>query len=385
MHNVLFMKILLAGEYSRLHNSLKEGLLRLGHTVHLVSGGDFFKNFPSDFSVKPVFSEKKSVIPFRKAVYRFTKFDFARLETAIRVKKILPQLKNYDIVQLINIYPFETPVKTEQKILETLFKQNKKSFLLACGDDYHTNRYYLDGKMRYSVLTPLLENPGLKNQYQYSLKYVTPAFKQLQAFVEQHVSGIIPSDLDYDIPYRNHPLKLPMIPNPVNTEKIQYHFPPVKDKIVIFHGINSWNVLKKGNEFFSQALEQIRQKYGSRVDIREVKDLPYQDYVRERKNAHIVLDMVLSFDQGYNALEAMAEGKVVFTGAEKEFHEYYRLTEPVCVNALPSVDYLVEKLSELIENPEIQVKISENARKFIEREHHYVKIAQRYLDTWQNT
>jgi hypothetical protein len=45
------MKILLVGEYSRLHNSLKEGLLVLGHEVTLISTGDYFKDFPSDIKI----------------------------------------------------------------------------------------------------------------------------------------------------------------------------------------------------------------------------------------------------------------------------------------------------------------------------------------------
>ena len=42
------MKILLIGEYSNLHNSLKKGLIELGHEVTLVSFGDGFKNLSSD-------------------------------------------------------------------------------------------------------------------------------------------------------------------------------------------------------------------------------------------------------------------------------------------------------------------------------------------------
>ena len=44
------MKILLLGEYSGLFNSLKEGLVELGHNVTLISDGDGFKNYPSDYS-----------------------------------------------------------------------------------------------------------------------------------------------------------------------------------------------------------------------------------------------------------------------------------------------------------------------------------------------
>jgi len=43
------MNILLIGEYSRLHNSLKEGLQELGHNVVILGFKDGFKDFPVDF------------------------------------------------------------------------------------------------------------------------------------------------------------------------------------------------------------------------------------------------------------------------------------------------------------------------------------------------
>ena len=63
------------------------------------------------------------------------------------------------------------------------------------------------------------------------------------------------------------------------------------------------------------------------------------------KKAHILLDQNYAKDQGYNALEAMAQGKVAFTGANIEFLEHYNLQEnEVAIHAKPEVDYLVEKL-----------------------------------------
>ena len=46
------MKILLIGEYSNLHNSLKQGLQKNGFEVTLLSTGDGFKNFDSDIPIK---------------------------------------------------------------------------------------------------------------------------------------------------------------------------------------------------------------------------------------------------------------------------------------------------------------------------------------------
>ena len=46
------MKILLIGEYSNLHNSLKQGLLKNGHEVVLLGNGDGFKNLDVDILIK---------------------------------------------------------------------------------------------------------------------------------------------------------------------------------------------------------------------------------------------------------------------------------------------------------------------------------------------
>ena len=45
------MKILLIGEYSNVHATLAEGLKAIGHSVTVVSNGDFWKNYPRDISL----------------------------------------------------------------------------------------------------------------------------------------------------------------------------------------------------------------------------------------------------------------------------------------------------------------------------------------------
>ncbi len=82
----------------------------------------------------------------------------------------------------------------------------------------------------------------------------------------------------------------------------------------------------------------------------------------------------------------MAKGKVVFTGAEEEWRAYFNLKEDeVAINALPDVNQIVQKLELLIENPKKMMDISKKAIQFINREHHYQKIAQLYIDKWINS
>jgi glycosyltransferase involved in cell wall biosynthesis len=191
--------------------------------------------------------------------------------------------------------------------------------------------------------------------------------------------------MDYHIPLEGNSKYLGLIPNPINTDEIQFNPLNISDKIVIFHGVNRMNYIKKGNLFFEEALEIIKEKYKNRVEIITSENLPYDTYIKTFENCHILLDQVYSYDQGYNALEAMAIGKVVFTGAEQEWLYYYNLEEDtVTINALPDVPYLVSKLEWLIINPDKLVEISKNARAFIEKEHNYMNIAQKYLTKWKN-
>lgn len=377
------MRILLVGEFSRLHNSLKEGLLALGHEVDIIGTGDDFKKFPVDFSISPLFSKHFAIRYFNKIVAKIFKIDLESIEKRIRFKRFLPSLKNYDIVQLINSDAIETTPRQQIKLYKKLFSQNKKKYLLVCGDETPIVDFLLKNEMRYSTMTPFFENEENKKYYNYTLKYTTSEHRKLFDFLRQECDGIIASDLDYKIPLENMGFKFKMIPNPINTKKIKFQPFEKKSKIVIFHGENKYSHIKKGSRFFLEALSIIAEKYKDKVEIITSNSLPYEEYIFLQERSDIILDQIYSFDQGYAALEAMARGKTVFTGAETEFYETYNLDEIVAINALPNRDYLIENLSFLIENPDEIRRIGERARKFIEEEHDYIKIATKYIENWE--
>lgn len=375
------MRILLVGEYSRLHNSLKEGLQVLGHQVTLISTGDYFKNYPSDIKLTRKF-DKGLLKKLKVGLFKIFKFDSTSYDLMRQFFNHKNKLCSYDIVQLINENPLGLTPNHEKKVISFLKQNNKKLFLLSCGTDYISVKYCFDQKFNYSILTPYFEGRMSQKKCSPILKYLNPEFENLHYFVYEIINGVIASDLDYHIPLKNQAKYLGLIPNPINTTSLDCESITLTSKIIIFHGINRNNFLKKGNDFFEKALQIIQQKYPSKVEIIITENIPYQQYIQLYNRAHIVLDMVYAYDQGYNALEAMAKGKVVFTGAEKEFIDYYNLTERVCVNALPDVDSLVQELSFLIEKPEEIVAISKRARAFIEKEHQYISIAQKYIDVW---
>lgn len=376
------MRILLIGEFSRLHNSLKEGLVALGHEVIIVANGDGFKNYPVDLSTKAKWCETKLGNIPRQLIFRLTKFDIARIEFGIRFYLHLKVLKGFDVVQLINESPIQTTSRFERFLLKKIFAQNKKSFLLCCGVDYLVAKHLIEKKERYSIMNPYFENSKSKKEFSYILNFLSNNHKKTHDLVYQNIVGVICSDMDYVLAMQKHPMFLGLIPNPINTDAIEFSELKIEDKIIIFLGINRGTYYTKGIAFFEKALEILKAKHKSKIEIVIAENLPYQTYINQNNRAHIILDQVYSFDQGYNALEAMAKGKVVFTGADKEFTQYYNLTEKVAINALPDVNYLVNELEYLIENPTEIIAIGERARKFIDKEHNYIAVAEKYLSKW---
>ncbi len=377
------MRILLVGEYNRTHKSLKDGLIRLGHEAVVVGLTDGFKKVSVDYEILKRFESGLSK-KIRSLLFKVFKIDIYANDVLKQIKQLEPELSNFDVVQFINESSFLCPPKIEIKIFDLLSKWNGKAFLLSCGTDYPSVKFAYDKKFRYSILTPYFEGRVKKTDFSLGLKYLEPEFKLLHDHIYANIKGVISCDLDYTIPLKNNKQHLGLIPHAINTENIKYVPLQMEDKIVIFHGINRTNYYKKGNDIFEKALSIVKNKYPKKVKIVTVENVPYNDYIKAFDDAHILLDQIYAYDQGYNALEAMAKGKVVFTGAEQEWLDYYKIEEDtIAINALPDAEAIAKKLEWLILNPKKISEISVNARAFVEKEHGHIECAQRFLETWK--
>ena len=380
------MKILLLGEYSRLHNSLKEGFVTLGHEVSIVGCGDKFKQFPVDYSIYArICNDNKIANLLYRGIRKVIGLDFEKIEKAIRFYLLIPKLNGYHHVQLINSDALETYPILSRFLYKKLFKNIQSRSLLICGDETPIVDYLIKKEFKYSVLTPYFEDNSIEKEFQFPLKYRKNSYRKTFDWLKENCQNLITSDLDYEIPMRKMGFQTTFIPNPINTDTIAFQKTENTGEIVIFLGINRLSYTKKGIIYFEKALEIIQEKHADKIEIIVTENLPYKEYISKYNKAHILLDQVFAYDQGYNALEAMAKGKVVFTGAETEFLNQYHLQEDeVCINAVPDENEIGVKLSFLIEHPEKISKISKNARKFIEKEHDYKVVAEKYLACWSD-
>ena len=134
--------------------------------------------------------------------------------------------------------------------------------------------------------------------------------------------------------------------------------------------------------YFEKLIEKLKSKFPE-VVFKVTYDIPFEKYMVEVAKTDILLDQIYSYDQGYNALEAMALGKVVFTGGEKIFLKHYKIRkDEVVMNALPDINYLVKKMSYLLNNPNEIKRIGRNAKNFVEKHHDSEKISVKYLQKW---
>ena len=128
------MKILLIGEYSNVHATLAEGLKSIGHDVIVLSNGDFWKDYPRDINL----------------VRTYTKW--GGVKYMLQLCRLLPRLRGFDIVQLINPMFLELKAGLLFRVYDYLRKHNGKVILGAFGMDYYWvntcgNRGYKKGEM----------------------------------------------------------------------------------------------------------------------------------------------------------------------------------------------------------------------------------------------
>lgn len=373
------MRILLIGEYSGFHNSLKYGLTQLGHQVTLAGDGDGFKRFPVDIDLSSDYFRKDWLR--NKINIAWFKLTGKNLEDNIRFARFresVERLHNYDIIQFINSNALGCMPDIEWQMIKELLDHNGKAFLVACGDDYPYSKYLTQDHQGYSILTPYYNDSSLKSHYAHTFKYLGDGFKNNYYNLLDRCEAIIASHTDFTMALQHEPKCVDLIPSAIVVDRFEPQINHITNPIEVFMGINRGTYYKKGIPYFEKALTIIKDKYGDRVNITIAQNLPYQEYITSYKKCHILLDQVLSYDQGYNALEAMAQGKVVFAGADHHFMQAYNLDQAPLIDARPDVDYLVQQLSDLIDQPQRIFELGRAAHQFITQHHDAVTIARKY-------
>lgn len=369
------MKILLLGDYSNLHWTLAEGLRRLGHEATVVSDGDYWKGYRRDVNLK------------RRSTGRWDSLRY--VWDCIR---LLPRLKGYDVVQLVN--PLFLDLKPE-KILpfyKYLRKRNGKMFVGAFGMDYYWVKTCLDCRtFRYSDFNigPRSRADEPQNR-PFIDEWLNGGKGRLCQQIALDCDGIPAGLYEYFAVYQQwFPGKTRFIPMPIESQasaQVTSKEGTGGESVRFFIGIQRGRSVYKGTDVMLRALERVKAKYPTQCEIVKAESVPFEEYKRMMADSDVLLDQLYSYTPAMNALLAMAQGLVVVGGGEPENYEILGETElrPI-VNVLPSEDDVFLKLENLVLHPEQIPLLKRQGLEYVRRHHDPVKVAERYLDFWQQT
>lgn len=370
------MKILLLGEYSNVHWTLAEGLRELGHSVTVVSDGDGWKNYRRDVDLS------------RRSL---GKVDTMRYYADIL--KVLPKLRGYDIVQIINPIFFNLRANKIMPFYRYLRRHNKKVVMGAFGMDHYWVKTCMDCRtFRYSDFNigDKLRSDEPCNR-QFVKDWLDGEKTSLNIEIAKDCDAIVAGLYEYYQCYHpNYPEKTTFIPFPIklpddmNSEKpTEYESVCTEGennrKVSFFVGIQRGRSEYKGTDIMLRALERLQAKYPERCELNIAESVPFEEYKRMIDSSDLLVDQLYSYTPAMNALLAMSKSIVAVTGGEPENYEILGETElrPI-VNVLPSEEDCYNKFEELVLHPEVLPRMKAESVEYVRRHHEYVKVAKQY-------
>ena len=356
------MKILLIGEYSNVHATLAEGLRAIGHQVTVVSNGDFWKNYPRDIDVSR------------------TAGKLGGIRLMAKLYALLPRLRGYDVVQLINPMFFELKAERLFFFYNYLRKHNKKVFLGAFGMDYYWVHECVKRKpLRYSDFNFGNELRTDEAAMTERRDWLGTTKERLNKLIADDCDGIITGLYEYQVCYKPHfPDKTRFIPYPIkmpeNSRVGEHH-----EKLNLFVGISKKRSAYKGTDVMLKAAETIAAKYPKQVVLQVANGIPFAQYERMLDSSDAILDQLYSYTPAMNALLAMSKGIIVVGGGEPENYEILGEQElrPI-INVQPSYDSVCQELEQLVLHPERIQELKRQSIEYIRKHHDYVKVAKEY-------
>lgn len=363
------MKILFIGDYSNLHTTLARELRRMGHQADVLSDRCGHMNLDTDFYLK-----RTSGI-FGGFKYLYDLFN------------LLPLLKGYDVVQLINTNFLRLKPQKYKYFYDILKKQNGSIFLTLAGNDYYFCKACYDAKIfRFSEFKIGNEfSPGHLAKPEHLYGWISNANKNWADYLLENINGAMAVLPEYDmaakpilgekLTFTNLPIDFSELPaNPINFQN---------DKVNIFVGMRSGFEDMKGSKILYKIAKELEDEMPDQVNTDLVKDLPFKEFLDRLSKSDIVLDQLYAYSPAMTALYGMGLGKVVGTGAQPEYYEYIGNPEERPIFSLSPFDTDIKtRLIEFINNRKEILISGEKSKKLALRNNDVNLVAKRFLAHW---
>ena len=358
------MKVLLVGEFSKLHNNLQNGLQKLGVDVTTANFGDFFKKFHSDIKLIEIPRDKK--------------YDLLRNEYS---KYIYHKFIKYDVVQFVSERQLCANYGFEKHLSVCLVKNAKLSVLLLAGCNY---QFSVADKVL--PITPCAEclKYDKRNRYGCEHRY-NHETRKLNYAMQKNVDAIVPTAYEFFVCNQNsefkekivEPIGFPII---INKEKKHYF----NEKLIVYHPLNREGA--KGTVMIKRAFQILQKKYEKQAEFIIKGNMPFKEYNEFMKKVDILVDEKNGLTFGMASLMAMESGKIVITTNYRETihcEEYKYVKEAPAFELGTTVEQIVNNISGVLENRQQFINLAKQGHNFVAKYHDNRMIAEKFLHLYE--
>lgn len=395
------MKILLIGEASFLHNTLKKGLVERGHRVTTMSDGNGWHDAPRDIDLR------------RDG--RWGKL--GGLRVVWQLLRHLPQLCGNDVVQIHN-YQFVPLMYRWNTLLLRFLKLTNRRVVKGCfGDDPQIFRRQAKGVPAYSdtYWSGQLQNAELHRDriaevvehgaeaswrktthmadalvaclYEYWLDYNEPLYAAKLHYIplpmecEEMViwcDGEMVKCVGNDAPSPSHPNDS-QLPTNLTTS------PP--HPLTLLIGLQPKRDFMKGAMKIAAFVEEVARRHPGKVQIKYVEGVPYGEYMHLLAEADVLVDQLYSYTPSMNSLAAMARGTVVIGGGEEEYYEFIGedTLRPI-INVRPDVpdEENIAAIERALFTDGMLERMAQESIQFVHKYHDYRHVAEQYEQLYRS-
>ena len=393
------MKILLIGEASFLHNTLKKGLVERGHRVTTMSDGNGWHDAPRDIDLRRNLRWGK----------------FGGLWVVWQLLRHLPQLCGNDVVQIHN-YQFVPLMYRWNTLLLRFLKLTNRCVVKGCfGDDPQIFRRQAQGVPAYS---DTYWSGQLQNTDQHRDRIAEVVEHGAEASWRKTTTmadALVPCLYEYWLDYNEPPYaaKLHYIPLPMECEKMVRWCDGEMVKCVVndtpshpndsqlptnlttspSHHLTILIGLQPKRDFMKGALkiatfvEEVARRHPGKVQIKYVEGVPYDEYMRLLAEADVLVDQLYSYTPSMNSLAAMARGTVVIGGGEEEYYEFIGedTLRPI-INVRPDVpdEENIATIERALFTDGTLERMAQESIQFVHKYHDYRHVAEQYEQLYRS-
>ena len=368
-------KILLVADYSNFHATLAKGLRKLGCDVTLVSDGGTYMQCNRDIDISRKHNGKLGGL----------------LYAAELLKTVKMELKGFDIVS------FRDPA-----FLSLKPGRIKWFFNLIANSNAHCFLSYLTTDIPFLDMledhdSPLAYSEWFVNGTPNRLRvedtdqwygWHAPEMKELNDLFYSKMEGAVTGLYEYHLAAQR------MFPE----EKIAYGGIPIDvgsipfkeidnpRKVRIFLARDYRRKLQKGSDLLEEAAKRVVERHPDKAEFIMVENVSRDEYLKTMRDCHVMLDQIYSYTPATMALEGMAAGLTVVSGAEPEFYDFIGEDKnfPI-INAPIHMDEIEKELEKLVLHPNEFAERGRKGREFVRKHNDMEMVARRFLDFWNRS